>query len=168
MPITVEPLPNEERQITVPLAEDARPTAKGVARHREGLRVPQEDGACLAHRVLSVLVAHRCAGRGVADASHQLRERGTGLGGENGAGVAEVVPGSGPRDPLDHLTLEAHHKQHEPGFCHREPATFAVHPCSCHPCQVAKDPSSASLSETDGPDAAEWSVFADIKRQMME
>jgi hypothetical protein len=39
-----------------------------------------------------VLVAHRRAGRGVAQAAHEFGQGGTGLGGEDGAGVAQVVP----------------------------------------------------------------------------
>lgn len=40
-----------------------------------------------------MLVAHRSAGRGVPEAGHELGERGASLGGEDGAGVAEVVEG---------------------------------------------------------------------------
>lgn len=40
----------------------------------------------------SVLVAHRGPGGGVAEAQHQLREGGAGLGREHGARVSEVVP----------------------------------------------------------------------------
>jgi hypothetical protein len=39
-----------------------------------------------------VLVAHGGAGRGVAEATHEFGEGRAGLGGEDGAGVAEVVP----------------------------------------------------------------------------
>jgi hypothetical protein len=39
-----------------------------------------------------VLVAHRGSRRGVAEATHQLGQRGSGLGGQHRPGVAEVVP----------------------------------------------------------------------------
>lgn len=52
----------------------------------------QSAGNFLVAFLSGVLVAEGCAGGGVAESVHEFGEGGAGLGGEDGAGVSEVVP----------------------------------------------------------------------------